>query len=166
MYTKTLVNLFGKFVGSNAFWLPVFRSTRTFTPVTCPWATWYFLWSMNRLTNRKIYAFCWGNSACMLPCWSYADLLLHRYGCESLVFLLERTAKWHLSLLLLPSHLSSQSSAISFRKLKWCLQEHLYVSMWKTSVLPSKWTFFCLFCLLRDMWVLSSRIWIPWWKAA
>lgn len=34
-----LVKFFRKCVGDNAFWFPVCRSTRTFTPVTCPWAT-------------------------------------------------------------------------------------------------------------------------------
>lgn len=67
LYAKNLVNVSGERVGNKAFWLPVFRSIRTFTPVTCPWATWYFLWSMNRSRNRKIYACCSGNSAC---CWS------------------------------------------------------------------------------------------------
>lgn len=113
------------------FWIPVFRSTRTFTPVTCPWATWYFLWSMNRSRNRKIYACCWGNSACgwsvcccaVLCLSSYLELPLHRYGCESYVFI-QKDCKGTFD----PSFLAFLSeflSAVSFRKLKWCLQTHL-----------------------------------------
>lgn len=87
-------------------------------------------------------------------------LELSQYGCKSHVFLQQWTAKKPLSLLFLPFPLSF--SAVSFRKLKSCLQVHLYTG-W-TSVLLSKRKF--LFCLLRDTRVLSRRIWIPWWKAA
>lgn len=169
MYAKTLVNLSGKFVGNNAFWLPVFRSTRTFTPVMCPWATSYFLWSMNRLTNRKIYACCWGNSACMLLCCvSHLMLIFFCIGMDvnflSFSWRGLQSDIWAFFSCLLISVFNPQP----FPSGNWSgvCRNIFMVPVWKTFVLPSKWKFFCLFCLFRDMWVLSSGIWVPWWRAA
>lgn len=133
LYVKNLVNFSGKHVGNNEFWLPVFRSTRTFTPVTCPWATWYFLWSMNRSRNRKICACCWGNSGC---CWSVFHCAV------SLILPWASSAQMSVWISCLspgedckgtsePSFLAFPSeflSAVSFRKLKWFLRAHLYSS--------------------------------------
>lgn len=96
---------------------------------------------------------------------SYLEHPLHRYGCEYRVFLLERAATEPLSLPFLPSPLRFSQQ---FPSGSWSgVCRHIFiVPVWKIPVLPSKRKFFCLFCLLRDMWVLSRRIWIPWWRAA
>lgn len=130
LYPNTLVNFAENCGGVRHFDFLFFRSTRTSTPVTCPWATWYFRWSTNRSRNRKICACCWGNSPvvevfvtvlCLSSC---LELPLHRWGCESPVSLLERTAK-EPPFLAFPSEFLS---AVSFRQLKWYLQACFYNS--------------------------------------
>lgn len=130
LYPNTLVNFAENCGGVTHFDFLFFRSTRTSTPVTCPWATWYFRWSTNRSRNRKICACCWGNSPvvevfvtvlCLSSC---LELPLHRWGCEPPVSLLERTAK-EPPFLAFPSEFLS---AVSFRQLKWYLQARFYNS--------------------------------------